>query len=93
MVPSIPRRSGIRNRTLPHIHRNSYEIEFQGAQVTSKSTVPLNPHATPGRFSIPTPKQQDITPTHYPHILLSYYQRKGTKSKEKGTKPKEYIKI
>ena len=68
MVPSIPRRGGLRNRTEPNIHRNAYEVEFQGAQVISKSTVPLNRHATPHRFTIPTPKQQDTTQTECPHI-------------------------
>ena len=67
MVPSIPRRGGLRNRTEPNIHRNTYEAAFQRAQVISKSTVPLNRHATPHRFTIPTPKQQDTTKTEGPH--------------------------
>ena len=83
MVPSIPRRGGLRNRTEPNIHRNTYEVEFQEAQVISKSTVPLNRHATTYRFTIPTPKQQDTTKQNVHIGLIPYHhQRKRRKSKE-----------
>ena len=79
MIPSIPRRGGLRKRTEP-------SGEFQGGQVISKSTVPLNRHATPHRFSIPTPKQQETTQKECPHIthvLPSSTKRNKTERKRR----------
>ena len=84
MAPSIPRRGGLRNRTKP-------SGEFQGGQVISKSTVPLNRHATPHRFIIPTPKQQDTTQKECPHIthvLPSSTKRNKTERKVEKSKRK-----
>ena len=87
MVHSIPRQGRLRNRTESNFHRNTYEVEFQGAHLMS--TVPINPHATPHRFSIPTLKQTRHNATQCTNITPFLLSAKRNKTKKKGNNRKK----